>query len=357
MARILLLHDAVPDYQTSRAAEAVAARPGAFEIATRTIGTGGTHRATLSAAWRLHKPAREFDLAHALGGRALVAASLAGFRHIVHTPTEFPSQKRIGWLRALALYRDLRIVCPTATMHRALVTAGLPEDRCHLVQPGVDFSRVRAKRDAALRAALGFDDSHHVLLAPGESTRAAGHDQVAWAAAILDVLDKKTRLLLWGRGGRAPSIAQFARKINQPALVTLAEQRLGRRVEFEELPGVADAAVVAPTEPAPTLPIAVCMAAGLPIAATVTPTVSELLEDRHTALMTQPAVPRLLARRILDLRDDAQLRWKLTDTARAEAYEFYPQTRFVKEMQGVYELALSAPGAARRRENEQAQTR
>ncbi|MEZ0265736.1 MAG: hypothetical protein ACAI43_13485, partial [Phycisphaerae bacterium] len=119
MARILLLHDAVPDYQTARAAEAVAARPGAFEIETGTIGAGGTHRATLSAAWRLHNPAKEFDLAHALGGRALVVAALAGFRQIVHSPTEFPSPKRIAWLRALAPYRDLRIVCPTATMHRA----------------------------------------------------------------------------------------------------------------------------------------------------------------------------------------------------------------------------------------------
>ncbi|HYE17187.1 MAG TPA: glycosyltransferase [Tepidisphaeraceae bacterium] len=341
MARILLLHDSEPDYQTARAAGAVAARPGAFGVETRTIGKGGTHGSTVAAAWRLRGVVREFDLVHALGGRSLAAAALAGFGRVVHSLAAFPTRRQVRWLRAIANYRDLRVVCPTSTMHRALVTAGLAENRCHLVRPGVDFSRVRARRDAALRAALGFAESDYVLLAPGETTRASGHDQAAWTASILHVLDPKLRLLLWGRGPQAGAVATFGDKARQPGLMTFAERRLGRRVEFEELLGVADMAVVAATGPVATLPIATCMAAGLPIAATVTPTVAELLEDRHTALMTQPGVPRLLARRILDLRDDAQLRWKLTDAARTEAYEFYPQTKFVEEMRRVYERALA----------------
>jgi len=69
-----------------------------------------------------------------------------------------------------------------------------------------------------------------------------------------------------------------------------------------------------------TLPIAICMAAALPIVSTVTYTVSELLEDRHTALMAPPGKPRLLARRVLDLLEDPTAQWSIADMARTEAY-------------------------------------
>jgi glycosyltransferase involved in cell wall biosynthesis len=84
-----------------------------------------------------------------------------------------------------------------------------------------------------------------------------------------------------------------------------------------------------------TLPIAICMAAALPIIATVTATVAELLEDRHTALMCS-AVPRQVARRVLDLLEDSSLQWAIADRARTEAYEYFTQTRFLGQFRSVY---------------------
>ena len=77
--------------------------------------------------------------------------------------------------------------------------------------------------------------------------------------------------------------------------------RAPREISFEELLTAADIMLVSARGAVATLPIAIAMASGLPIVSTVTYTTSELLEDRHTALMTPPAKPRLLARRILDL--------------------------------------------------------
>jgi hypothetical protein len=62
----------------------------------------------------------------------------------------------------------------------------------------------------------------------------------------------------------------------------------------------ADTILVTPESDCSTLPIAICMAAGLPIVSTVTRTAAELLEDRHTAVMTTKPQPRLIAQRILD---------------------------------------------------------
>jgi glycosyltransferase involved in cell wall biosynthesis len=93
---------------------------------------------------------------------------------------------------------------------------------------------------------------------------------------------------------------------------------------------------VTATGPAAMLPVAACMAAGLPIVSTVTPTVAELLEDRHTALMVAEPKPRLLVEKVLALREDAQLRRTIGDTARSEAYEFFPLTKFADRWRSVY---------------------
>ncbi len=116
------------------------------------------------------------------------------------------------------------------------------------------------------------------------------------------------------------------------------------RVDFEELLPAADTIIVSSTGAAATLPVSIAMAAGLPIVATVTYTTSELLEDRHTALMTQPRVPRRLAQRVLDLHENASLQWSIADMARTEAYEFFAHTRFVEQYRAVYRQVMSGEG-------------
>jgi glycosyltransferase involved in cell wall biosynthesis len=132
---------------------------------------------------------------------------------------------------------------------------------------------------------------------------------------------------------------------------------LSEPIDFESLLPAADAVLVTARGPVPTLPIAVCMAAGLPIISTVTYTVAELLEDRHTAVMVPRHEPRLMARRLLDLRADAGLQWTISDVARAEAYEYFSLTRFLDQWRDVYrrvgegkpvEVVEPPPGAGSR---------
>ena len=83
------------------------------------------------------------------------------------------------------------------------------------------------------------------------------------------------------------------------------------------------------------------MAAGLPIVSTVTYTVSEMLEDRHTALMVGKFDPPAVARRVLDLYDDPGLQWRIADAARAEAYEYFALSRFVEQYRTVYRQVVT----------------
>ena len=335
MVRVLHLLDADADFQTERGASSLARAVGAnFSVDTRRLGRGG-YRNGASAVLALRGEAG-FDLVHAWGPAALTTAAMASSKPIVYSPLPETRRRDVSWTRAVMGYRHVEVLCPTATLRRIHVEGGVPLERCHLIRPGVDFGKVRRRRDAALRARLGFGDADHVLLAPGESTRAAAHTDAAWAASILNILQPKYRLLLWGRGDHVAKAKRLGDSLGGPNLVTSAEQILGR-VEFEDLLPAADTVLVTSIGATATLPVSITMAAGLPVVATVTYTTSELLEDRHTALMTAPGVPRRLARRVLDLHEDASLQWSIADMARTEAYEFFSFTRFVEQFRAVYQ--------------------
>lgn len=356
--RALHLFGRPPDFQTERAAAALRRDLGAgFAVETRVIGPGGTYRNLPLAAWGLRGIRPAFDLVHAWDEAALTAAAIAGLGPVLYTPMRPLGRRSVGWLRAVAAYRHVHAVLPSATQRRACVEHGVPLDRCHLIRPGVEFARVRRRRDPALRAALGIGPDDFALLAPGESTPAAGHALAVWATSILSIIDPRYKVLLWGRGPRVRRDAALGARLGQPELVRVAERRLGRPVEFEELLPAADMVLVTAGGPVPTLPIAICMAAALPIVSTVTYTVAELLEDRHTAVMVPKPSARLLARRAGELRADAGLRWSIADMARTEAYEFFALTRFVGQYRSVYrqlaagervDVPEQAPGAGLR---------
>ena len=213
---------------------------------------------------------------------------------------------------------------------------GMAVERTHLIRPGIQFARIRRRRDRDLRGALGFGDNDRVLLFTGESTRLSGHRESLWASAILHVLDPKYRSLTWGRGSQTHALKHFAAGQGQAKLLAVAEERLGRRVEFEDLLPAADIVLASPVGSVGTLPISIAMAAALPIVATVSYTIGELLEDRHTALLAAPGSPKALARRVLDLEADTNLQWSISDMARTEAYEYFAMTRFVNQYRGVY---------------------
>ncbi len=144
------------------------------------------------------------------------------------------------------------------------------------------------------------------------------------------------KILLWGRGARAGWIVQIVHRLRQTEMIRTAETMLGTPVEFERLLGVADAVLITAAPRCSTLPLAICMAGGKPIVSVTNRTTAELLEDRHTALMTTNPTPRQLAQRILDLRADSSVAWSIADMARTEAYEYFSGTRLLNQYRSVY---------------------
>jgi glycosyltransferase involved in cell wall biosynthesis len=343
MISVLHLLGTSADFQTRRTHESLRKDLGAgFAVETRTIGNGGNYRNVALAVRHLRKSTN--DLIHAWGLNALVAAAVAGKRNILFSPETFAGPKTVRWVRSIMSYLNVEMVCATATQQRLAVERGVNLSRCHVIRPGVEFGRIRRRLDYSLRASLGLKQDDFVLLSPGESTRPAAHEEAVWACGILNVLDRRYKLLLWGKGAGAKTAMELSHKLHQSDMVKLAEPILGRSVEFEELLPATDACLITAKGPVTTLPIAMCMAAALPIVSTVTYTVAELLEDRHTALMVPQSSPRMLAQRILDLRAEPSLQWSISDMARTEAYEYFSLTRMLNQYRSIYEqFAAGSP--------------
>jgi glycosyltransferase involved in cell wall biosynthesis len=335
MIRVLQLAEAANEFQTSVALSQLASNDLAFR--SQSAQVSNEMPLAVRRGLVLRRRRAEVDLVHAWGDTALRVAAFAFDLPIVFSPTRFPDRSMIRWLRAIERYRAVHVIATTQTMHRTLVERGIANDRCHVISPGVDFSRINKSRGRALRETLGFTPDDRVILAVGESSRATDHARAVWAAVILHVLERRNRILIWGRGPLADAVARFAGKLGQPELCVVATRKLGGAVAFEDLLGAADVALVTNAAPAPLLPIALCMAAALPIVSVTDSTVCELLEDRHNALLCTSRAPRVIARRLMDMEADSAGQWARSDQGRAEAYERYSRVRFVNAMQTIYQ--------------------
>ena len=343
MPSVLHLLGPTADAQTRQLHQTLVARLGPeFTSATQTVGPGGDHRHPLAAAAALRRASA--DLVVAWGLPALTAVVMARrTRPTVFAPDRYLSPKPLRWARTLLDHCEAAMVCPTDAQRQAAVRRGVPPTRCHVIRPGADFSRARRSPEVrrTLRAELGLTDADYVLFAPGESIRAAGHERAVWTCGILHILDPTYKVLIQGRGPRADAAVHLAGKLRQSGMMLRAEAQLGRPVASEDLLSAADACLFAPTDVVPTAPVVSAMAAGVPFVTVATYVMSELLEDRHTALMVPTDRPKALGRRVMDLRADPALAARVADTARAEAYELHTQSKMLDRYRRAFRQLLA----------------
>jgi glycosyltransferase involved in cell wall biosynthesis len=330
--RVLHLTSGPPGFQAEYAQQAIARELGAeFDLIARQLGRPRTGRNMICSFWWLRR-SHDFDVVHAWDFASARLAAAARRRVIFSLSGDLQSVE-MSWLKWLARHRDLQIVCPTRAHHQRLSRSGLPDRQLKTALLPAQVSAV-TDRDEKLRQSLGLMLEDRVLLAPGESVRSAGHHYALWAASILHVLDPRWRLLVWGRGPQVQALQRLSEKFDQPRVLCVAGERLGRSTPFEELLRAADIALITPSGPAPPLPIQMCLAAGLPIVASASPVTDEFLRDQENAAVVPRLSPRLLAQRVLALREDEEGRRKFGANARMNQHG--TSSRFIELYRGLY---------------------
>jgi glycosyltransferase involved in cell wall biosynthesis len=342
--RLLQLIDPDLGFQAERQMESLRlGLKNEFAIETHPLGSDTSNlRMPHTVAAVRRRLGNGFSIIHAFGNRAMTIAAMAFGGPILYTPADESSRSAAKWVRAVNHYRNVHVVCSSGAEENFYIRGGVHPDRCHLIHPSVDFSRIRKQRDQALRSQFGFADEDRILLLAGESGTFSGHAEALWAAAILHVLDPHYKVLAWGRGSQIRRLLHFAESQKHVGFFTVAESKLQRSLAFEELLPTSDLILVTPTGSAPSLPICIAMASGLPIVGTASSIVGEFLEDRHTALLIRSGSPKLLAQRVLDLQADAALQWKIGDQARGEAYQYFSVSQQMEKFSELYQILIRA---------------
>jgi glycosyltransferase involved in cell wall biosynthesis len=341
MIRVIQLCPASPDFQTRRSLDHLrTGLGGEFQITRLTVGPGGDARNAFLAGMKIRR-LPDTDLIHAWGSSALAAVVLGSGRRIVYSPDPQAEPQTSRWMRGAIRRSHLQVVCPTEFMRGQFLRLGIRREDCHLIPPALDFERVKQSPNRSLRAELGFAESDFVVLPPGDSARNAAHRLAVWAVSILHVMDSRFRVLLEGTGPQLEALQRFAERAQQPELLISARQRLGRDIELETLASAADAAIVCAEGNFPTLPVAVCMAAGLPMACAADCSAAEILENDRTGILLPYATPKAFAQSIWQLSKELDLRKLLGGAARRQSRQLLSPPEFSNRWKSIYETAAT----------------
>jgi glycosyltransferase involved in cell wall biosynthesis len=192
------------------------------------------------------------------------------------------------------LARARRVLAVSEDLRRLLTAElGVPEGRLSLLRMGVDAALFRRRRSPdEARRALDLDPGLPVLLFVGDLTAAKGVADLIQAWRLLAARGVAAQLCLVGGGPLAGVAAEAAangagRRLRLPGRRPQAELELWyRAADLFVLPSHAEGAPVSIME---------ALSAGVPVVASRTGGIPELVEDGRTGKLVPPGAPEALA--------------------------------------------------------------
>jgi glycosyltransferase involved in cell wall biosynthesis len=284
------------------------------------------------AAMRLPEAVRGAEVLHAWGRSE--AADLCGYRgrRLVLSLGCLPPARAMEALIVRMRAGELALTVPTAGCQEAFAEMGAPSTCLHVLPPAAPpVERAGAGRDR-LRRELGVEDGQALLVAPGELVRDAGHKYAPWVHAVLRQIRPDLRLLIPGRGPVEGRVRFYVESTGLASEVFLTE---GRYSTGEAL-AAADVAVFFHERDCDAAAVARAMAAGLPIVASRTPLLAEVLGGEEAAVLVAPGRPREQSAGLLRVLDDAGLVARMSLAAKRRAAERHDPARCRSLLEGVY---------------------
>lgn len=287
----------------------------------RLAGMAGDDRATVVHAWGVE------------AARTCIAG-LSGLPLVMTLIDPEPARRVARWLGSFPA--QAAIAVGSQIVRTRLLAGGVPAEQVVVIRGAVDFGAITRSRDASVRDSLVGSASTAVLLA-GPPSRAGGQYDGLWAAAILRHAGLDLRLIMPYASREAARLRRFARAIRMSSMLAVP----GPGHTWPQLAAASDVLLIPAVDEVCTEAVGWAMAAGVPIVGCAVRSVAELIADRSNGLLCKPREPRVLARNLLSAIEDVELRTRITETARGQAYEVFGVRRFVDEYLRLYDNLLS----------------
>ncbi len=244
---------------------------------------------SLAGLHKLRRLLRDFDIVHAHSGRAqnLAFCATVGLpiRRVVTRHVAFPpNHPRVHRLKYTLTCHG--VIAVSQAVRLALLAAGVPEDRIETIPTGVEWPAALPgpQERSAIRSRWGFEDRHFVVGHMGAFTAEKGQDVAMNAALLLQPRLPDLRMILAGDGPLRSSM-------QANSLVILPGHISGRAEFFAAL----DLFIMPSRSEAWGLAALEAMAHGVPVAASNTGGLPEMIEAQETGWLVTPGDPRELA--------------------------------------------------------------
>jgi len=323
-------------------------QPGS-EVEARARSSGIPTWALPMAGWRLFPSAlrlarrlrrERFDIVHAHGARdhllAAIAIRLSPRMPLVRTKHNLTPVKRP------LLYRHLthHMIAVSRSAQRTLVQAGIPPERVSVIHDGIDLARFSpSAQDRSARGELGIGPEEFVAGTTGRLASRSKDVATLLRAARL-VLDQapRVRFLLVGRSDAG--LEEMARDMG-----------LGKRVLFtgfrEDVPALLSAMdlyLQTSIREALSSSVLEAMAMARPVVATRVGGIPEVVSEGETGYLCEPGDANGLARAVLRLMEDGDLRLSMGSRARRRVERLFSAQGKAERVEGLYRALLEAHG-------------
>lgn len=324
-----------------------ARRGGELEAEARRQGFE-TARATAAVVLRARS---EGAILHAHTGHAAGTAALgawAGVPAVAHRRVDFP----VTGLSARWKYGAAgKVVCVSRAIADIMKAAGTPEPRLAVIPDGLPVTPEESKwasvdpgrfappsageREGFRRAlAAEFNIPQDALLIGNLAALVPHKDHAALLAAAVIVLLQRpqVKFLIAGRGPEERSLFESIKRMGLLGKVIL----LGHRPDPIPLLKALDVYVQSSWGEGMGSVLIEAAACGVPVAATTAGGIPEVVDDGETGLLVEPRHPEGMAKNLLRLIDDKDLRLRLAAEGRARVGRF-GLTRMANEMEKIYD--------------------
>jgi glycosyltransferase involved in cell wall biosynthesis len=322
---------------------AIAARAGQLGIRCLALPIAGS--IDFRAAWSMRRMLRDgdFDLVHCHSSHAHSTAFMAielfggtsarGHRPLLLVSRRVDFQVARNSLSALKYRRGVDAFLAISNGVRdVLVECGVEESRIDLVPSGIDLDKFNGVKDPAyLLDEFGLAPETPVIgnvaaLAPHKS-----QEDFIRAAHIISSREDGARFFIVGEGSLRPKLERLIDELAMGDRIVLT----GFREDVLEILSIFDCFVLSSYLEGLCTSIMDAQSLGIPVVATNTGGVPDLVEDGMTGLLAPPRQPERLAGAVVRMLEDEPLRTRCVEAAKAKS-RTYDYRNMVDKTKDVY---------------------
>ncbi len=256
-------------------------------------------------------------------------------------------------LDRFVLRRVDRVIAISQAVFADLVVAGIGPDRIDLIPLGINFAQLAEAEPGALRRQIGLPRQTPLIGVVATLERHKAQDVMIAAMPRILAAVPEVHLALIGRdhlsGPARPG--PYEAELRQLVACNQVAHRvhfLGYQPRAQRLVGDLDVAVLCSRREALGLTAIEALAHGVPLVATATQGLREVVSDSTTGLLVPPDDPEALSRAVIELLTDRARARQLAERGRLEVRERYDAARLARRNLELYQSLLTRPGAPSR---------